>query len=563
MNNRNTVLALIIAAIFVLHIANALYQGKMLPNCARTNDEGMNSWDMQFTDPFSVNTSYPPLYGFNSYFIEKLVGKNWTLLYVFNNSMYFLLLLIFLYLLGKAVKDTETGLLSALIVSLYPLVAAGYNRYCMDFALLSLIVIFLYFLYRSDYFLNTGYSVLAGVAVVYGVMLKESFPAFIAGPVLYVFYQSLKDILRRSFKRIITISVIFISTVAVAISFFGFNYFYFLFWQSMLLEPVNHVWTGFGTFLFYHIRLFWIGLWESQLSIPFFLLLIPGIYCFAKEKDTRLQITVFSSIIIPNLFVMLMPHWKSERHLLPQLAVLAFISAFSLRKLIDSYSGKAIISLLIIVGILQVYDFTYDKIGLSKLEYKSFYYWHTEYMELSVNTKLKKTETCINIFKALLDNINETERTGIKKNKYKVLVLPAHAMDSKGIVLLHSYFLFNLGKYVKDKDYYSLVRRLNASGDKTVGIDYIIQAATKDSKRESLYNLNMLEQILRETAENASGQVDLKIMENKWASLVKNFEDRGLIYRGKEYDFYLYQRRAISSYMQFFVLPLKIYGVAK
>ncbi|MCB4790912.1 MAG: glycosyltransferase family 39 protein [Elusimicrobia bacterium] len=376
MNKRNTVLAAIIAAIFVLHIANALYQGKILPNCARSNDEGMNTSPMHFLRPMDVNPSYPPLYGFNWYFIEKVVGKNWTLIYLCNNSIYFLLLLIFLYLLGKAVKDTETGLLSALIVSLYPLVAAGFNRYCMDFALLPLIIMFLYFLYKSDYFLNTGYSVLAGVTVIYGVMLKESFPAFIAGPVLYVFFISTKDILKRSFKRIITVSIIFISSAATAIAFFGFKYFYFLFWQCIFHEPSGHAW-----YRFHNLRLFWVGLWESQLSVLFFLVLISGIFYFMKEKDMRLKITVISSIIIPNLILILMPHWKSERYIMPQLSVLAFISAFSLRKIIESSWGKIVIAFLIIAGILQVYDLTYDKIGLSKLQYKGLYYWNEEHIK--------------------------------------------------------------------------------------------------------------------------------------------------------------------------------------
>ncbi|MCB4790915.1 MAG: glycosyltransferase family 39 protein [Elusimicrobia bacterium] len=538
MNKRNTLLAVIISVIFILHIANALYQGKILPNCARTFDEGMNTDTLQFIHPIDTSSEYPPLYRFNCYLIKKLTGNNWTFIYVFNNSIYFLLLLIFLYLLGKAVKDTETGLLSALIVSLYPLVTAGYNRYCMDFALLSLIIIFLLFLYRSDYFLNAGYSVLAGITVVYGVMLKESFPAFIAGPVLYVFYLSLKDVFKRSFRRLITISIIFISAAAAAVSYFGLKHFYYLFWQCILLETTGKAWSSFD-----NLRLFWIGLWESQLSIPFFFVLIPGIYYFIKEKDTRFKITVFSSIIVPNLLMIFMPHWKSERYIMPQLSVLAFISAFGLRKIIESSWGKIVIAFLIIAGILQVYDLTYDKIGLSKLQYKGLYYWNPEYMELSVNTKLDRTKTCVNISQVLLSNIIETEHSGIKKNNYKILIFPGRPLD--GALTLHSYFLLNSDKDVRIKRLFDLVKDLNINGAKQIDVDYVLQVAVKGSKRESIYDLDIFKkavnQIIKENINNDPGPAGLDILGNKWLNYLKNFKDCGLIYSNSKDDFYLYQ----------------------
>lgn len=165
---------------------------------------------------------------------------------------------------------------------------------------------------------------------------------------------------------------------------------------------------------------------------------------------------------------------------------------------------------------------------------------------MSVNTKLKRTETCVNVFKVLLNNISETEHAGIKKIKYRVLIIPGRALD--GIVISHSYFLFNSEKNVEINNFFDLFRDMNIYRDRPIDIDYLIQAVLKGSSRESIYNLNIIRTEINRSIKDkiVSDKVPVnweEIVGTRWFNCMKNFKDCGLIYSDKKYDFYLFQRK--------------------
>lgn len=63
---------------------------------------------------------------------------------VLHNGAYLGLLLISIFLLGKYVANETTGLVAMVIVALYPLTSAAFDKYLIDFPLMAIVTLCIY-----------------------------------------------------------------------------------------------------------------------------------------------------------------------------------------------------------------------------------------------------------------------------------------------------------------------------------------------------------------------------------------------------------------------------------
>ncbi|HSJ59000.1 MAG TPA: glycosyltransferase family 39 protein, partial [Anaerolineae bacterium] len=102
------------------------------------------------------------------------------------NSVFVILLLVAVYDVGRRFGGPWTGLLSAFIVSTFPIVFSMSRYLYIDFALLSLVAVNVALLLRADRFRHRGYSLLYGLSLGLGLLTKWTFAAFVAAPLLAV-----------------------------------------------------------------------------------------------------------------------------------------------------------------------------------------------------------------------------------------------------------------------------------------------------------------------------------------------------------------------------------------
>jgi len=131
----------------------------------------------------------PPLLFFSAVVFYRLFGLS-TDVALMSNSLYWALLLFSTYGIGKRIYDRSVGLLAAFLVSTFPLIFSLSRTSYFDFALAAMVSLSIYLLLLTDGFRDRGYSLLLGISLGLGMLMKQSFIAFLIAPLALVIVRS-------------------------------------------------------------------------------------------------------------------------------------------------------------------------------------------------------------------------------------------------------------------------------------------------------------------------------------------------------------------------------------
>lgn len=101
---------------------------------------------------------------------------------VFSNIIWLAVLLLSVFFIGSRCMNPETGLLSAFVASLFPATYGFSRTYGLDFPLTAMVALDIYWLIRADYFSRRLPSLLLGVMIGLGLLVKEQLLIFICAP---------------------------------------------------------------------------------------------------------------------------------------------------------------------------------------------------------------------------------------------------------------------------------------------------------------------------------------------------------------------------------------------
>src|SRR3989339_217193 len=307
---------------------------------------------------------YAPLNLIFSAIILLVTGKSYIALILILNLLYFGIALFFTYELGKLILNEQAGLLSALFMAMFPAVYGLSRMYCLDFALIPAVVFSVYSLFKTDYFTSRKRSVIFGISVGIGMLIRYSFGAFILGPCVCIILASLRG--RRDKKVLINVGIAL--TAGLILS--GYRYFNARTLIRVIADPFSENLRG-PWYTFANLRIYTLGIFERQLSIPFFLLFIAGIIKFFSgklHKDIKLAFLFW--LAIPWLILVFMPHFKRTPFIIPYLPAIAVISAAGLEN-IKRKTKSFLLSVIFIAALIQYFDFSFGTgPGLYKLKIK-------------------------------------------------------------------------------------------------------------------------------------------------------------------------------------------------
>lgn len=105
------------------------------------------------------------------------------------NIFFFGLVIILTYVLGRRVTTAGAALFGALLVSLLPMPVAMSRLFYMEHLLTTVLLVNMLALMDAQRFTRRGWSVVWGVTVGLGLLVKWTFPIYIALPVLYVMWR--------------------------------------------------------------------------------------------------------------------------------------------------------------------------------------------------------------------------------------------------------------------------------------------------------------------------------------------------------------------------------------
>ncbi len=184
----------------------------------------------------------------------------------------------------------------------------------------------LFFLVKSNLFQNKKNSILFGVFLGLGMLVRWVIAMYILGPLLFVLYLLIKKRLFKKKKVVIHFCMAFLIALVVSFypylqnSYWIFQYFYGhhvggLMWQALPQQESN-------PFFIYSLT-FYINTF-AQLGIFFFTLIIAG-FVLALRKESNMKL-ILSVVVIGYLFSVLAPI-KGERYIVPIFPYLAILSA--------------------------------------------------------------------------------------------------------------------------------------------------------------------------------------------------------------------------------------------
>lgn len=286
----------------------------------------------------------------------------------FSNMIYFSIIVIACYLIGKNLYNKEAGLLSAILVSFYPAIFGSSRKFGLDFPLVAIVVTSFYFLIKTEKFKNPYYSIIFGLCSGIGTLVKFQFLIFLFAPSIYILYQSFRED-RYKLKKFFLLFFILILGSLIS-SIWWRNLFLPAGRRDVLLRlsyPLRMIAYHRYDIFIKALRLSIRGMFLN-LSPIFFVMFVGSIFFYFRNMNKN-KYLLFIWIIIPYICFTFVLLWgigdkfrpPEFRHLFP---IYPAISLFSAIGWLESPVSKKSIKILTIIfflltGISQFFILSY------------------------------------------------------------------------------------------------------------------------------------------------------------------------------------------------------------
>jgi len=264
---------------------------------------------------------HPPLFGTISGITYAFLGKSQDAA-VLANTLFFSLLLIGTYLLGKELFVPEIGLLAAIVLSFFPGVYSLSRAFMSDFSVGTLVTLSLVMLVQRRYLHSRAWAALFGLCLGLAALSQPFFSLFLVGPFTFVLgVPMVKALLARDrhSASVLLARTILIMSVAIlvagpwylrhAVGYFGLQG-----CRSALLTHLSatplvplHVgfWNLISSYLYSPVAYLFVialahfsirektyrGLLLSWMTIPYLVFLLVG-----ADKDILLHLVMFPAV---------------------------------------------------------------------------------------------------------------------------------------------------------------------------------------------------------------------------------------------------------------------------
>lgn len=490
---------------------------------------------------------YPPMQTALHLLNAQIFNRSITAVIAASNLPYLLMLIIFGYLLGKRLLDRVTGILFAIFVSLLPMAYGAASTVSLDFPMMGLASMCVYMLLRSESFNSTKWSVLFAISLGWGMMTKETFLLYVIGPMVYsLAFGALSD--GGPDKKKYMKNIVLAAGITLAIDFI----YYCLpgYGRSILVTGMMTEYNDIPWYSVESLRLFTLGLSESQLTPPFFLVFLAGLWYFAKSASSPLKKYLILWILVPNMVVMLMPHWKTARYLMPVLPALALVAALGARKIMVWRFGKALVALAVAAGIAQYFVINFMESRYITHEEDSIdsgpvYYSYTD-ASLPYRVKAEKSAR----IKRIYESIAKITAPAPGKSEYS-LFIPCYVESVWNIHFMKDYLWFNNMPLPEELDLvYSGLDGINEAAKDPDKYDSVLFSVTKERQsliKQGYLSLEVLIACYQDTMRFHAGnkgdeKLDMKQLEISWNRITSVFSVRTLAYEDEKIAIYYYRK---------------------
>ncbi len=302
-----------------------------------------------FRELLKASDAYPPLLYFSSAILASFFGVSRTI-FVKTNIIYFLIMVFSVYFIGKKIGNRKIGLLSAFILSVFPMIFGMSRSFMLEFSLTAMVSFSICCLFYAEGFTNKKYSLLFGLSLGLGMLAKWTFPIFLIGPfsclLITMHKKGIKNLLYALMLGLLVASLWYLP-YAINTSVI-----------ERLAYELNFFWYSLGGFLSYLRSIFY------QIS-PFFLVFLLIILPLIIRKRFTGKSVILSWVLLPYIILTAIDT-KWTHYIMPVLPAIALILAIGIYKIPFKKLRHALIFILIFAGIFQLFYITDNGYGKIK-----------------------------------------------------------------------------------------------------------------------------------------------------------------------------------------------------
>lgn len=423
----------------------------------------------------------PPLIAYAAFPIYFVFGSSSPKIALVENLVWLLLFYFFFFLLVKDKFDQRVAIMSVLITATMPLFYGLLRHFFVEFGLMVIIIIWIYFLHKTEHLTNKKNLFILGFITGLGILMKVTFPLYISGFLSVELYQLVKR--RPTFFELIANGTLFFIPALVAAPWYIKNIPVALWHAKRSLDPLQLQQYYYGNpFSLKVIYLTIVDIINYVSSWYYFGLAIILLMIIILKRKFNSNYYFLISIFPPVFFSIFSPN-KDYRLLLPIVPIFGFVISCFLWKLLKEKSLLYFPLILIIpIGI-----FVYTSVTVP---------FNIERIEVGPILIIDKT---IGIYTSRPDNTYWPTREIVK------FINNAAASGSKSIVLTTSeikeFNINNLSYYaIKDNanlKFNSIAYRgitYSAANDAVKNADFIIELRSPDNYLQGA-NLDTYEKI--------------------------------------------------------------------
>jgi 4-amino-4-deoxy-L-arabinose transferase-like glycosyltransferase len=389
--SRNNKYLILIFFIFLFHLINNAYvlnldQTPYVYDMANLRLQSLNYFDALNNHNYKniislysqIESFYPPLITLTSLPFYYIFGTTQNITSL-SNLFYFFILLYSMYFIGKKIASEQVGLLSSLIVSFIPGIYSFSRVFMPDFALTAIVMLSISLMINSNYFKKKIITILFGLSLSLGMLIKWSFLIYMIGPFIIYFFMAFdyNDIITKKIffnKRFLFFLIIIFIAVLIALTWY-LNKIPFILNR---VQKLNHDYSiqinGFNSiskndFRFYTDRI------KNTLFLNFHNLFLFGFISYILFHKDKYKLLLCSSILIAYI-TFTFSAWKATRYILPIIPLFSIFLSITLIKplnLIKHNKGiKSSMFYLILLLVMIIFLFSYININYSGKNIRSF-----------------------------------------------------------------------------------------------------------------------------------------------------------------------------------------------
>jgi len=282
----------------------------------------------------------------------------------FTNILYFIILIISIYLIGKKISSPGAGVFSALLVSFYPGLFQYSRKFGLDLPLAAFVCLSLYCLMATNKFSERRYSLLFGVITGLATLIKGQVFIYISGPLLYTLFLCFREKRKAYPELIINILVSLVSCLVIALVWWRR-----LFSYELGLSMQKHMFNWNGMFLFEGVGDFFTNrLWgfitDTYLSVspPLFWIFVLGLFSYLRALNKK-KIFILCWLLAPYLIFSSLLSYHNYRYTYAIFGAIALISAIGLLELRLRKSVRVfMLASILCLALLQFFDISYFRV---------------------------------------------------------------------------------------------------------------------------------------------------------------------------------------------------------